>query len=252
MRKLISIGIIFLLLLSLTGCNKEKEITKNNYLELNLMQLSEYIEKNIENMNKEDGAKLLLHFENLQKIEIENYQNKNTKEFSEELKKIGYKLETAEGDFFPVIDYSFYNNYIGYVTEDIKEYFTIMTRESEQVPAKDAALVIDKEEIFKRALNQEKFLINHPTSERKEEIELLFSKYIYFIYYGLDNTPLFDYYSEKMKEENVTKYKKVIEENPESSLIKDLSLFMDILERNNYALDNTSKEYREAVAPGLG
>ncbi|NCC82068.1 MAG: hypothetical protein EOM04_07350, partial [Clostridia bacterium] len=111
MRKLISIGIIFLLLLSLTGCNKEKEITKNNYLELNLMQLSEYIEKNIENMNKEDGAKLLLHFENLQKIEIENYQNKNTKEFSEELKKIGYKLETAEGDFFPVIDYSFYNNY---------------------------------------------------------------------------------------------------------------------------------------------
>ena len=45
----------------------------------------------------------------IQKIEIENYQNKNTKEFSEELKKIGYKLETAEGDFFPVIDYSFYN-----------------------------------------------------------------------------------------------------------------------------------------------
>ena len=54
-----------------------------------------------------------------------------------------------------------------------------------------------------------------------------------------------------MKEEDIIKYLKFTKENQESLLIKDLSVFVDIIEKNNYTLDNTSKEYREAIIPGL-
>jgi hypothetical protein len=251
MNKIISVAIILLLFSITMGCEKEKEVLKEDYLELSLVNLSEYINDNIEKMSREDADKLLLYFEDMQIKEISSFGNKNSKEFTEELRSIGYKLERVEGDFFPVIDYTFYNSYFQFISQDLKEYFSIMIIESEQVPAKDAALVIDKEEIFTRALRQESFLFNYPNSQRKEEVEQLLNKYIYFIYYGLDNTPLFDFYSEKMKEEDIIKYLKFTKENQESPLIKDLSVFIDIIEKNNYTLDSTSKEYREAIIPGL-
>ena len=251
MNKIISIIIILLLFSITVGCEKEKEGVKEDYLDLSIIHLSEYIKDNIEKMSREDADKLLLYFEDLQKNETSSFRNKNSKEFIEELRNIGYKLERAEGEFFPVIDYTFYNSYFQFISQDLKEYFSIMIIESERVPAKDAALVIDKEEIFRRALRQEGFLLNYSESQRKEEVEQLLSKYLYFIYYGLDNTPLFDFYSKKMKEEDLIKYLKFTKENQESPLIKDLSVFMDIIEKNNYTLDSTSKEYRETVAPPL-
>jgi len=46
--------------------------------------------------------------------------------------------------------------YSEYVTEDVKEYINIMAEESNNPPAKDAALVVGWDEVLKRALNQEK------------------------------------------------------------------------------------------------
>lgn len=250
-KKIFCFVIVVLLVFSLTGCKKDSVKIDPNYKELNIVQLAEYIEENLAKFEIEDADKVITDFEDLQKSELPKYIEKNTEEDIEELKKIGYKLETAEGDLFPVIDYMYYEKYLDYISKDLKEYFRIMGIESEKVPAKDAALIISKEEIFSRALSQESFLINYPESLRKNEIENLFNKYTYFIYYGLNNTPLFDFYTEKMKEEDVAVYLKVINDNPESPLIKDLIVFMDILEKNNFTLDSTSKEFRDTISPGL-
>jgi len=52
--------------------------------------------------------------------------------------------------FFPVIDYEVYKKYSEYVTEDVKEYINIMAEESNNPPAKDAALVVGWDEVLKR------------------------------------------------------------------------------------------------------
>lgn len=212
MKKSAVLVIILILILS-SGCNKEIVKNKEDYLDLKLPELSKYIEQNIEKVEMDDADKLLIHFEKLQKKEL------------------------------PVIDYTFYEKYLEYISKDLKEYFIIMSMESEQASAKD--------EIFKRALRQEEFLIKYPESEKSEDIRLLFNKYVYLIYNGLNNNPLFEERSGRMKEEAVIKYNEIIKEEFDSSLINDLSIFMYLLEKNDYVLNSTSKEYRETISLGF-
>lgn len=72
----------------------------------------------------------------------------------------GFKIETAEGSFFPVIDYGYYQKYQSAVTADCVAYLEIMRLESERMPAKDAALMIGWEEILARR-NVKNSLLRH-------------------------------------------------------------------------------------------
>ena len=103
----------------------------------------------------------------------------------------GFKVETAEGTFYPVIDYSRYEKYTLLVTDDIAEYIRIMAREITQPAAKDAALLIGWDEILSRALQQERFITKYPHSPRIKEVKELYARYVYLVLYGTDNTPLF-------------------------------------------------------------
>ena len=115
----------------------------------------------------------------------------------------GYKVETAEGFFFPVVDYAFYNQYLDKVPADLATYLAIMKTESDQVPAKDAALKIGWNEILWRAVRQEQFLNQYGDKRsetasareqlRAETVGMLLKRYVMFALYGLNNTPLFDY-----------------------------------------------------------
>ncbi|TEB15874.1 hypothetical protein Psfp_01817 [Pelotomaculum sp. FP] len=96
---------------------------------------------------------------------------------------------------FPIIDYSFYKKFSAFVTPDLKDYIDIMAEESDQVPAKDAALVIGWDEVLRRALNQEEFINAYKDSMKVDEVRELYKKYLTFTLYGLNNTPLFSYES---------------------------------------------------------
>jgi hypothetical protein len=91
-----------------------------------------------------------------------------------EARDSGYKVETAEGMFFPVVNYEFHKKYGTYVTPDIKEYIDLMAVESGNMPAKDAAIVISWEEVLKRALEQEKFILENESSIRRQEVKELY------------------------------------------------------------------------------
>jgi hypothetical protein len=49
----------------------------------------------------------------------------------------GYRVDTAEGMYFPVIDYGRYRKYRGLVTDDLAAYIDLMAVESDLAPAKD-------------------------------------------------------------------------------------------------------------------
>src|SRR5690554_6132018 len=89
--------------------------------------------------------------------EINKILDQELKELLIETRNSGYKVETAEGMFFPIIDYQFYKQFTSYLSNDMENYIKIMSVESKEVPAKDAALVIGWDEILNRALSQEEF-----------------------------------------------------------------------------------------------
>lgn len=178
-------------------------------------------------------------------IKIENIDDAELKSLLEETKNNGYKIETAEGYYFPIIDYQFYKNFTSKATEEIQNYFEIMAVESNQVPAKDGALVISWDEIVKRALAQEAFLKQYPNSERLNEITELYKKYEMFTFFGLNNTPLFSYDTKKIDPEAKSVYMDIVSKGIDSDYTEMLKNFLEFLAKNNDTLNNEVDAFRK-------
>ena len=96
--------------------------------------------------------------------------------------KNGYKVETAEGQFFPVLDYTFYRKYFEAISADLTAYFELMAVESEVTPVKDGALMISWEEVLQRAKRQEQFIDGYSGSTQVEPVRALLKRYVTFAY----------------------------------------------------------------------
>lgn len=246
-----------------------------NNNENNLKEVITFIDKNISSTSPEDASIMLMKLEELQiKYRLtleEEYVNENTQllfytidldgvdynnpeklqdELSEMVKKTrdsGYKIEQAEGFYYPVIDYSIYAKYTANVNPDIKAYFGIMETESDQVYAKDAALRIDWSEVIQRGLITEDFLKKYPNFSKYDDIKNLYNRYVSAFMYGLNNTPLFDYETNKINEEAKTTYEEAIKNNKDSDFIYLLKGFMEVLSKNNYKLTDEVEQYRDNI-----
>ncbi len=245
-----------------------------------IMTVLEFVNNNISALSPENASTMLDKFEefqkaNLPKIEekfysaeiqteinniyqpgfdlnkIDSIDNQKLKTLLIEARDSGYKVETAEGMYFPVIDYELYKNYSSSVTFDIREYIEIMAVESNKVPAKDAALVISWDEILKRALSQEKFINRYPNSMKMYDMKQLFKKYVTFTLYGLNNTPLFNYDSKLIEDDAKNVYTKAVKNHQSSQLIEILQGYLDILAENNYQLTDQIDQYRKDIVSTL-
>jgi hypothetical protein len=235
-----------------------------------------FIDKNISKVTKEDASEMMVKLEELQgkeklKLEgmysVETIQEKFVKEYNmkdglnqissikdEDLKKLltetensGFKVETAEGFYFPVIDYSLYKKCSSYVTEDIASYINLMSVESDNAAAKDAGLMISWTEVFKRAQSQEKFLNEYGNSRKTEDVKKLYQGYLTFILFGANNTPLFAYDSKVMVPDAQKAYSDFLSNSKDSSLYKTVSDYFEIIKKNNYKLNDEVDKFRKSI-----
>lgn len=224
----------------------------------------EFMDKNIAEVSRENASKMLDELEkalknNLPELEekyystavqealykLDSIQDAEVKSLIEETRAMGYKVETAEGMFFPIINYEFLKKFSPYAGDDVEDYIDIMAMESNKVPAKDAALVIGWDEVLERALAQEGFIRKHSGSNKVESIKKLQKKYITFMLYGLNNTPLFSYDTKEMDPEAKEVYIKAVKNNSDSELMKLLGGYMEILEKSDYKLSEEADKFRK-------
>jgi len=241
-------------------------------------EVANFIKNNISNVSKEDASKMVDEFEKIQKKNLPRFEDMfanddvqrkinneykaiiaqseikdaGLKELLDKTKNSGYKVETAEGSYFPIIDYEFYKNFSSHVTSDMKDYIDIMAEESNKVPAKDAALVIGWDDVIKRALNQEKFINTYKDSMKMNEVKQLYKKYVTFTLYGLNNTPLFSYDSKTMVPKAKEVYVAAVADAGNSEFLKTLGGFLDLIKNSNYKLTSEAEKYREDVIKKLG
>lgn len=237
-------------------------------------QVADFINQNIARVSAQEASEMVNQFEKIQQDGIAQFEeiiftedmqmkmhnayqgiiskeaeveDAALKELLTKLANSGYKLETAEGSYFPVIDYRFYQNFRNYVTDDLKAYIDIMAVESSQVPAKDGALVIGWSEVINRALNLEKFINTYSDSVKIEEVKELYDKYLLFTFNGLNNTPLFDYTDQTMDSEALEAYTKAVENTGDSKYLAALSDYLEILKSNNYKLTDEVEAFRDQI-----
>lgn len=177
-----------------------------------------------------------------------NIEDAELRSLLEETRNMGYRLETAEGTFFPIMNYEGFKKYSPYASEDMKDYIDIMSVETNKVPAKDAALVIGWDEVISRALAQESFIEKYGSSKKLESIKELNKKYITFILYGLNNTPLFSYDTKTMDSDAKKAYTEALEGNKDSELLKLLSRYMELLKKTGYKLTEEVEKFRKEAS----
>ncbi|TWH51952.1 hypothetical protein [Sporomusa sp. KB1] len=244
-------------------------------------EISKYLDENITKVSQVGAANMIIGLEKVQKERlpklqdkfgdseavqkaltksyrdgltnqaIDSIENQEAKALVLEAKSSGFKIETAEGMYFPVIDYSAYKKYPKAVTPDIAVFIDIMSVESDKTPIKDAALMISWNEILKRAMAQEQFIRDYSNSAKVEDMRQLLKRYLVFALYGANNTPLFSYDTKQMVSEARQTYL-VTEFDPDKgSFSKVMSEYLAVLKKNDYQLTAEVQEYRNKASEQL-
>lgn len=262
-----------------TTANKEQAIMDNfsalmQKTDVAIPEIIKFIDDNINAVSQANAATMIIGLEKVQKAKlpklqdkfadseavqknltqgykndfsdafINSIQNKEVKDLLLNTKQSGFKIETAEGMFFPVIDYSFYKKYRQAVTQDMATYIDIMAVESEKTPVKDAGLMISWSEVLKRAFQQEHFIREYGNSVKAADIQQLLKRYASFALYGTNNTPLFSYETRQMVSEAKRTYLETTFDANKGSFSKVMNEYLSVLKKNDYKLTNEVQEYR--------
>ncbi|MBN2853047.1 MAG: hypothetical protein JXQ23_09975 [Clostridia bacterium] len=231
-----------------------------------LQELLVFIDENISKVSEQQASMMIGKFESIQKNQLfmieaqffgdntiqsrmsEIYQRQflitdiyesedpDIKALTASMLETGYKVETSEGSFFPVVDYSFYKKYSDYLTDEYKEYIDIMAVETDSPAAKDAGLYITYADILDRLLSQEAYISTYSDSPRLDVMRQQYARYVYFLLYGADNTPAFFYESHMMNDDAKTIYTTVLSNTTDSNVAVIMAPYIAILERNNFTL----------------
>ncbi len=231
--------------------NASKDVADQMIVELEKQQAADKSE--LENKIYDEEIQRVLSQLYMSKIDINDVSkidNEKAKAVVKEIRDSGFKVETAEGMFFPIVDYSVFRSFVDYTSKDIAAYIDIMATESDQVPAKDAALVIGWDEVIKRAMKQEAFIKNYPDSDKLEQVKQLYSLYVIYAMNGSNNTPLFSYEKNIMVDSAKDAYGKM-DFSADSEFAKQMKGYMELLKKNDYKLTPEVERYRKAAAEKL-
>jgi len=237
-------------------------------------QVFGYMDANIAAVSKENAAVMIMGLEQvqksslpklqdtfaddvaLQKTLIKVYQSSNSEYINDiqdnavknvllAAKSNGFKVETAEGMYYPVIDYSIYKRYRDTLAPELTAYIDIMAVESEKPPAKDAALRISWDEVVKRALAQERYIAEYSASPKVTDIKMLLKQYAMFALYGANNTPLFAYDTNQMVGEAQKTYLATAWDDKNGIFSKKMKEYLTVLNSNNYRVTEQVREYQD-------
>lgn len=163
----------------------------------------------------------------------------------------GYKIIIPEGNYQAVINYGVYKNFEDAVTADIGAYIEIMASESESRMSEDAGIIIPIREVLRRAQACESFLPLYPDSSKAAQVKSKYDGYVDAYFFGQNNTPAFDYFTNALQQEFLDSYRLAASESTGSAIAKAASEYLGILEKNDYSLTDAVKDYRKRMTDTL-
>jgi hypothetical protein len=228
-------------------------------------EIMKYIEANIGNLSKEDGDTVVAGLIEVQKKQLQNYQEKlysremyvilskykfehliglniieeDVKKFFENAFKDGYKLITAEGMVDFELDYeNLDNKFSPYVTEKTAAFLSIMAIEAKAHFAADGAIIISLDELANRVINTENFLEKFGDSQYAKEIKQQYNWYLTAYLIGLNNTPAFSYEDNIIKQEVLSNFKSTMIKYNDSKLADIIKGYVELVTKNELKKTN--------------
>lgn len=174
--------------------------------------------------------------------EVASLKDKNARNLAQDAIDGGYKLEMAEGYVFPVIDYARLLAYKDKLSDAMNAYLGILAAESTEASAKDAGLVISWQELQYRTLAAENYVQTYPATPERAEIEKRFLNYLYIYFYGLNNTPIFDFDTYHVQPEVKALYESAAEKHKDMVTGRLSKEMLDVLTKTKGAVFAKAKD----------
>ncbi|MGZ7443210.1 hypothetical protein [Paenibacillus sp. TH7-28] len=173
----------------------------------------------------------------------------------------GYKLETAEGMVFPVVNYGALKKYSSALSEKMQDFIALLAMDSDAKMASDGGLVITWDELAERAVAAEKYFTQYAgTPEAQQAKKLFYTRYLTTYLYGLDNTPIFDFDTFKLTDEVKASYEHTVKTYPGTKTAAAVQGFLDVLKNADWQVFTKEngkqtdvpavKQYRDRVLAG--
>ena len=210
---------------------------------------------NLDQLSTDQASKVLMAFEEahintafelMEKLYVKG-SSEPVKSVSDEVLSLGYKLEPVEGSLNIIIDYGFYDPFLSNISEDVAAFYKLMKVESEEVPLKDAGIVITWHELFKRALSWETFTKQFPDSDLTDRAKDMLSGYLDWSFNGAPNSPVFDWDQNRLTDTYKQGIESFLSEAEQSSFVNEMRLFYQLIQKNDYTnnaeIESVQKKY---------
>ena len=183
--------------------------------------------------------------------ELSAVEDVKLREALRELFDRGYKLIIPEGFYQATIDYDAYREFERYLPADYGAYIGIMASESEDRMAEDGGILIPLDAVLTRALACGSFLAAYPDSVKRDAVTALYGRYIDAYFFGLNNTPAFDYETHKLNQVFLDSYRNTSQGPAEDALMRARVEYLKVLQKNDYTLTPTVADYRRSLTNQL-
>ncbi|MFX4262724.1 hypothetical protein ACOBQJ_11020 [Pelotomaculum propionicicum] len=241
-------------------------------------ELAAFIEMNKTGLSRENMDKAVIGLVEVQQARLKDYEDKmfspeiniplnsykyedllllrNIKE--EEIKNLlqdafsnGYKLSASEGMYYPEIDYDkIHKDFGGHASDKVAGYLEIMAAESNKHFASDAALIISPDELANRIVKAEKFIGSYPDFVLIQQVKQFHNYYLTAYLLGLNNTPLFDYQTEKAKNSFIKSYENTINSQKGTKLAGLLEEYTALLKKYDYKKSDEIMNFVDRATAG--
>jgi|GEM_PF-1497023 len=192
-----------------------------------LEPLAEYLKKNQDSLSTQVTDEMIVLYEKAQMALLSKYQDEffegniqekllsysmdelnkidvseaDIKKLLSKLEPIGLKLEQVEGTIFPVVNYRFFEPLLKSASDEVKEYYGILMKESDFPVQRDGGLAVSWDEVFTRAALYNLFVEKYPETRFKERVVSSVTHYQNLVLVGSINTPMYDRDSGEMTPE---------------------------------------------------
>ena len=170
----------------------------------------------------------------------------NSTPVTRQLAAAGMSLGTAEGMIFPTVDYKRLQDFFGNkLTPAMREYLAQTTKEEADPMYDDGGIMIPLETVAERAFFWEQFNKKYPWFVRREETANSERWAGTALLCGADNTPIYDFESEKINEDHKNAWKSVLSKYPGSTLATDTKAFYDLCEAEAWKMTPKVRAWME-------
>lgn len=121
----------------------------------------------------------------------------------------GYLLVSSEGMVYPIVDYVALAKYKAYFTPDFAAVMDQQAFSVIDILVSDAALIVPIDHIAALVLEADQQIADAKDPKYKKYLVMIYTDYMRMLFFGTDNTPMYDYDSGKLREEVATLYKKL-------------------------------------------